>query len=464
MSNPDRSRPEPAGRWLRVLGSIIACLAIMAMAVVAVIVINRTEPIAEKSDSSRRSAALVDTVQVERGTYSPRLVVLGTVRAAQDIMLSPRVGGQVMQVSPAMVPGGMVRAGDLLLRLDSADFENALSISRSELAQAEASREIEQARQGLAAKELRLLEGTIDESNRALVMREPQIASIEAEVSAAEAAVERATLDLERTRVYAPFDAQVLSRSVNVGSQVNAGDELGRLVGLEEYWIMAAVPVRSLRWIRFAESASVDGARDPRMTSSSATPSAAGSPVTLRNTEIWGPDVQRTARVARMIGTLDSQTRLARVLIVVDDPLGLESSAPPLILDSLIETEIEGRPIDNVVRLRRDFVRDQDTVWVVSDNTLEIRQASVVFRDVDYAYIRDGLESGDQVVTTTLATVADGISLRISKPTFDEFSASEQNSADESISAGPSDDSWAAPAMDIDPEATGSHPRAEAAE
>ncbi len=76
-----------------------------------------------------------------------------------------------------------------------------MSIRESELQQAEASLEIEEGRQSLARKELALLEETIDETNRALVLREPQFASIQAQVSAAKAAVERAKLDLERYAV-----------------------------------------------------------------------------------------------------------------------------------------------------------------------------------------------------------------------------------------------------------------------
>jgi hypothetical protein len=113
-----------------------------------------------------------------------------------------------------------------------------------------------------------------------------------------------------------------------------------------------------------------------------------------------------------MIGSLDQQTRLARVLITVSDPLARNLDAPPLILNTLIETVIEARPLEDVVRLQRDYVREEDTVWVMKDGKLEIRQTEVVFRDADYAYIRSGLESGDEVVLTTLATVAEGIGLR----------------------------------------------------
>jgi RND family efflux transporter MFP subunit len=381
-------------RWLSMLGNTIVCLAILAASAAAIMVINRTEPTAQQINAKRKSAALVETVMVQRGTYAPQLVVLGTVQPAQEVMLSPRVRGHVMELSPSFAPGGMVSQGDILLQIDPADFENALSIRESELKRAKASLDIEKGRQTLAKKELELLGDSIDDTNRALVLREPQFTSIKSEVSAAEAAVQRAKLDLERCTVVAPFDAQILSRSVNVGSQVAPGDELGQLVGIEEYWIMAAVPVRSLRWIQFPE------AEQP------------GSAVALLNSDAWDPETKRQARVKRMIGALDEQSRLARVLVTVSDPLGQESAAPPLILDTLIEAQIEGKPIENVVRLRREYVHDRDTVWIMKDAQLEIRETTIEFRDAQYAYIREGLEGGDEVVTTNLATVANGVGLR----------------------------------------------------
>ena len=157
---------------------------------------------------------------------------------------------------------------------------------------------------------------------------------------------------------------------------------------------MAAVPVRSLKWVRFPND------QQP------------GSLVTLHDPDAWGSGVYREGRVTRMIGALDAQTRLARVLITVDDPLGEMSQVPPLILGTLIEAKIDGVPIEDVVRLEREHVHDGDTVWVMNGDELEIRKSEVVFRDPTYAYVRTGLESGDQVVTTTLATVANGVKLR----------------------------------------------------
>lgn len=370
------------------------CLAVLAGSAAGVWWIYQTEPEAQQINAKRKSAALVETIVVERNTYSPNLVVLGTVRPAQDIVLSPRIRGQVLELSPSFAPGGMVGKGDLLMRIDPADFKNIVSIRKSELEQVEADWEIESGRQKLAKQELDLLGDSIGKVNAALVLREPQSASLQSKMSAAKAAVERAILDLDRTEIVAPFDAQILDRSVNVGSQVEPGDELGQLVGIDQYWVMAAVPTRNLRWVRFSSD------------------EQQGSEATLHNPDAWGNDVHRQGRVHRMIGSLDQQTRLARVLVVVDDPLGLQSDVPPLILDSLLKLQIAGKEIDNVVRLDREHVHNGDTVWVMKDGELEIRDTVIEFRDPEFAYISSGLETGDEVVTTTLATVANGVKLR----------------------------------------------------
>ncbi|TWT68745.1 efflux RND transporter periplasmic adaptor subunit [Crateriforma conspicua] len=425
MSSPPKQ--QSGWQWFRIIVSVVACAGILAGSVWAVVIINQTEPTAQTINAKRKSSALVETITVHRQTCRPTITVLGNVQSAQEVSLSPRVDGQIVELSPHFIPGGMVKAGDVLLKIDPADFENDLRISESELRKAEASLDIESGRQSLAQKELKLLEGTIEGTNRALVLREPQIASIRAEVAAAQAGVQRAKLRLERTKVLAPFDAQVLSRTVHVGSQVGTGDELGRLVGIHEYWVSAAVPLRSLRWIQFANPESV-GSYD-----ADAVPD--GSEVILRDRDAWGPDVHRIGVVSRMIGALDQRTRLARVLISVADPLSLQGDDPPLIIDSLVDVEIQGRPIHDVIRLSRSYLRDGDTVWVMQDDELRIRQADVVFRDADHVYIRDGLNDGDEVVATTLATVADGVSLR--KIESDDNEAIDSNQPEDAETASP---------------------------
>ena len=213
--------------------TIVICTAILSLAAMAISVIHLTEPEAERSSSSKRTAMLVEVTHGERGTFQPEVLVLGTVRPEQEIVLSPRVSGEIVSVSEAFTPGGFVDTNEVLLQIDPSDYEVILLQRQSELLQASADLALELGRQDLAEKDYKELEGTISSEYKSLVLRKPQLDTARSRVEAAEAAVRRAELDLERTRIRAPFAAHIISREANLGSQVSPGEPLGKLVGVE---------------------------------------------------------------------------------------------------------------------------------------------------------------------------------------------------------------------------------------
>ena len=379
--------------------TVSICSLILLLAAGASTVIFITEPTAKRSSATKRSAMLVEVTGLERGTFRPGITAMGTVRAEQEIVLSPRVSGEIVSISDSFTPGGFVEEGEVLLRIDPADYEVNLMQRQSDLRQAAGELELELGRQDLAKKDYQELEETISSEYKTLVLRGPQLDTARARVEAAQAAVRRAELELGRTRIRAPFAAHIINREANVGSQVSPGESLGRLVGIESYWVEAAVPVSNLRWIEFPE-----------------TSERTGSSVRIRNRSAWPEDTFRSGEVYNLIGALENQTRLARVLLTVADPLSHEPESaglPPLMVGSYVEVRIEGKPIEDVIRMDRDFLRQNDTVWLKQDGVLKIRDVEIVFRDQDYVYIRTGLDADDLVVTTNLATVIEGSPLRL---------------------------------------------------
>ena len=63
---------------------------------------------------------------------------MGTVIAAQRIVLQPRVSGVVLEQHPALVPGGRIAAGETLVKIDAADYEIVRKQAEAALARAEA--------------------------------------------------------------------------------------------------------------------------------------------------------------------------------------------------------------------------------------------------------------------------------------------------------------------------------------
>lgn len=381
------------------------CLAILGGGIVITVLIFSTEPEAKREGASIETAMLVDVMPVQKGTFEPIIVATGIVQPVEDVNLSPLVSGQVIRRDPAFTPGGFVKKNQVLLQIDPADYRNTLELRNSEFMQSQTTLDTEMGRQQIAEQDLQLIaddslfgSNPLSEEERQLVLRKPQLNAVKATIGAARASVDQARLNLERTTIRAPFDAHILSQNVTKGSLVNQGDNLGRIVGTEQYWVVATVPVSKLQWLSFPNGDSEKGA-----------------PVRIENPSAWAGDAYRQGYLDRQIGALDGQTRLARVLVKVTDPLATTKKSigmPKLMIGAFVEVSIQADPVANVVRLNRDFIRVNETVWVMKDDKLEIRKVQIVLTDDTHAYISKGLEDGEKVVISDLSTVSNGIGLR----------------------------------------------------
>jgi RND family efflux transporter MFP subunit len=377
---------------------LISTFILLAGGIITVLIFM-TEPKAVRGGATKETAMLVEVMEVNRGDFRPTISAMGTVEPSQDIVLAPRVRGEVIKLAKAFIPGGFVNKGDTLLLIDPADYKNTLEQRRSHLRQMIADLNIEMGRQFVAKKDYQLLDETLPKNQEALILRKPQLNAARSRVEAAKAAVRQAELDLQRTTVKAPFNAHILSRSVNVGSQVSPGENLGRLVGIDTYWIVTTVPPAKIRWLTF-----------PRQENER------GSDVRIRNRSAWREGEYRSGYLYKLVGTLEEQTRMARVLVLVPDPLAHRKESaglPPMMIGSFVETNIQAEEMTGVMRIHRDYVRKNNTVWVMENRRLRIRNVEIIFRDKTYAYITKGLSNRDIVVTTNLTTVVDGAALRL---------------------------------------------------
>lgn len=385
--------------------TLLICLAILLAGSVITALIFSTEPTATRAGATQETAMLVDVTEVQRGTFHPTIRATGTVEASQDIMLSPRVSGEIIERSQTFTPGGYVQKGQILLQIDPADYKNNLQQRESELRQARSDFNIEMGQQRAAQKEYQLFGDTLSEENEELILRVPQLEAAKSRVQSAQAAVEQAELELNRTTIRAPFDAHILSRNVNIGSQVAAGENLGRLVGLDTYWVEVNLPLSKIRWLTFTDE-----------------DQEKSSDVKIRNRTAWEEDEYRAGHLYKLVGTLENQTRMAQILVEVPDPLAQEANnegLPPLMIGSFVEASIQGRELSDVIRINRDYIRDGETVWVMEEGQLRIREVDIVFSDAEYAYIGSGLDEQDHVVTTNLSTVTDGAPLRLQESELD---------------------------------------------
>ena len=87
---------------------------------------------------SRERVFAVNVVPVEARDISPVMTAFGEVRSRRRLELRAAASGTIVELADAMVEGGTVAAGMLLLRIDPADAQSAFDVAATELAEAEA--------------------------------------------------------------------------------------------------------------------------------------------------------------------------------------------------------------------------------------------------------------------------------------------------------------------------------------
>ncbi|MCF8053136.1 MAG: efflux RND transporter periplasmic adaptor subunit [Desulfobacterales bacterium] len=388
--------PEPVRWWKRMIRIFLA-LMIVGAGIAGAAYLNKTAPRTAK----RPPAEWVPVVQVEPlrpAPYTVTVKAMGTVVPARRIVLRSRVLGQVDAGHPEFVEGGFLNRGERILQLEDADYRLALQQAKSRLVESQYALKLELGRQEVAKKEWALLQGDwgTDPGDSDLALRKPHLEKAMADVAAAEASVEKAALDLARTRIEAPFNAMVLSRSVDLGSQVSPQEPLAELVGTDIYWVQASIPVDRLDWIRIPQHNE-----------------GSGSPAAI----VYAVSHRIEGRVARLMGDLTSEGRMAQVLIEIEDPLRLKQSGggvPPLLIGEYVRVEIEGRKLADVFVVPRTALRDNDTIWMFSeDSTLEIRKVSPIWRDAETVVLENKVQAGDRLVVSGLPAPVAGMKVRL---------------------------------------------------
>lgn len=377
---------------------VLLPLLVVCVAAFGAWTIIKTAPKAKK----RAPAVIRPTVEIktlQRGPHQVWVPVMGTVVAAREISLKALVSGEIASVSPSFVPGGFFEEGEVVLTISPEDYRLALEEVRSEVADAEYDLKVEQGHQNVSAREWNLLKGSSNaqESDAELALRKPHLAKAKAGLEAAKAKLRAAKLDLARTRVTSPFAAMVESKSVDIGSSITTQDELATLIGTDEFWIEASVPVDRLSWINIPGQGQKEGS-------------------VVRITEGSGPvRTEREGRVIRLLPSLETEGRMARLLVSVKDPLNLagEPGVKPLLLGSYVSLRIDGGTLGNVISIPRPALRDNSRVWVLTDErTLDIRTVTPVWRDAEFVLVDGGVEDGDRLITSDIGAPLQGMNLQ----------------------------------------------------
>ncbi|MBL7048994.1 MAG: efflux RND transporter periplasmic adaptor subunit [Nitrospira sp.] len=374
---------------------IVTVIAVVIAVVVALGLYN-TSPKTKKAQP-QRSVPVVETVELNRKSESISFEAFGTVVPSQKITLQGEVEGRIVMLNPELLPGGIIKLGETVVKIDPAEYELVVTEYRAALDEVLVELDLEQGKQVIAQRELQLMEADIKipEQGRILALREPQLRLVKSRIEKARSRVAAANLSLSKTTVTAPFNAIVIEKLVDMGQLVSRQSPLAVLAGTDVFWVQISVPVSMLQRVRLPDSAGEKG-----------------SEVKVYFEPVNGEIVQRNGHVLRVMGDLDPEGRMARLLVVIDDPLRLNGSAPAgrLLLGSYVRVEIEAGSIADIYTIPRSALREGDLIWVKdSEDKLQVREVKIMWRMRERLLVEAELKQGDLLITSRLQSPLPGM-------------------------------------------------------
>ena len=347
-----------------ILRNIIFSFLILVVGFVGAKLINSLKP--QAIVKAQRNLGVL----VKRTRYTPKsqeVVVIGqgVVEPAQRVNLTAQVSGVVTKMHPHLSLGGRVTKGTKLIQIDPTDYGLAINEAKARVKIAEQEVSLEAGRRRAAQREWAMMKdrgrvGKVSAAARARALRTPQAQIAENNLKIARNALRRARIGYGRTSLSVPFNAVVLSESVDQGQLVGPGAPIAQLAGTDAFWITTSVPTSELGWIDFPSQ------RNSTHRKRRAKKRVKGSRAIVKY-DVGAYVIKREGYVVRQLTQVEATGRMARVVIEVPDPLGLKSEAQGLLLGAQVEVEVIGKTIKDIIEVPRSALRNEREVWIFKE-------------------------------------------------------------------------------------------------
>ena len=373
-------------------GKVTLILLIIGVSLIAALALLK--PKAERAPLKPRPPLPVDVLVVNPSAIKMTVNSQGTVAPKREIDLVSQVSGRVVSVADNYANGGFFQTDELLVQIEPADYEFAVTRAKAQEARAEEQVALEQGRSRQAKREWRDLG---DKTANKLFLRQPQLNAAIATLASARADVEKSKLDLARTAISAPFQGRVRQTFVNIGQYVTPGTRIAKVYGTDVVEVRLPLADR--------QAVLVDLPVNFEDSQAQTYPQ-----VTLRSL-VAGVSHEWQGQVVRTDASIDVQSRMTYAVAEVKNPFksSANDSRPPLSIGLFVEGQIDGKTVEDAFNLPRQAVYKGDQILVLNDKNEIGFQTISVLRSNPNNVVAVGIEAGTRVVTTRIALAIAGM-------------------------------------------------------
>ena len=328
----------------------------------------------------------IETESIELKVHSQ-----GTVAPSTVSQLIPEVSGRVIWTSPNLVAGGYFEAGQELARIDDLDYRNAQNRANAALKRATA--EVEHAKyeygrlRSLAERKL-VSRSALENGLRAY--RVTQAAFDDAQANS-----EQAQENVKRTVLRAPFTGLVRAENIDIGQFASRGQPIATLYANNVVEVRLPIADRQLAFLNLPP---LRNGNFPEYM----------QPTVKLSADYGGQTREWFGKIVRAEAEIDTSSRMVQLVARVESA----EDSQDLSVGLFVTAEIAGLAVENIVRLPRSAIRNDNQVLVVdTENRLRFRDIQPLRLYKDNVLINAGLIPGERVCVSTVQTAIEGMAV-----------------------------------------------------
>ena len=328
----------------------------------------------------------IETESIELKVHSQ-----GTVAPSTVSQLIPEVSGRVIWTSPNLVAGGYFEAGQELARIDDLDYRNAQNRANAALKRATA--EVEHAKyeygrlRSLAERKL-VSRSALENGLRAY--RVTQAAFEDAQANS-----EQALENVKRTVLRAPFTGLVRAENIDIGQFASRGQPIATLYANDVVEVRLPIADRQLAFLNLPP---LRNGNFPEYM----------QPTVKLSADYGGQTREWFGKIVRAEAEIDTSSRMVQLVARVESA----EDSQDLSVGLFVTAEIAGLAVENIVRLPRSAIRNDNQVLVVdTENRLRFRDIQPLRLYKDNVLINAGLIPGERVCVSTVQTAIEGMAV-----------------------------------------------------
>ena len=328
----------------------------------------------------------IETESIELKVHSQGSVVPSTVS-----QLIPEVSGRVTWTSPNLVAGGYFEAGQELARIDDMDYRNAQDRANAALKRATA--EVEHAKyeygrlRSLAERKL-VSRSALENGLRAY--RVTQAAFEDAQANS-----DQAQENVKRTVLRAPFTGLVRAENIDIGQFASRGQPIATLYANDVVEVRLPIADRQLAFLNLPPLRNGNFPEDMQ-------------PTVKLSADYGGHTREWFGKIVRAEAEIDTSSRMVQLVARVESA----EDSQDLSVGLFVTAEIAGLAVENIVRLPRSAIRNDNQVLVVdTENRLRFRDIQPLRLYKDNVLINAGLIPGERVCVSTVQTAIEGMAV-----------------------------------------------------